>query len=60
MKTWDEMTEIEKTKAQYSDLHKEVYGFRPKNYEEMAQWSDEKWEAEYDRLLNLPWDEESC
>ena len=52
MKTWEDMTEIERVKASYSDLHKEVYGFRPRNYSEQAEWSDDQWLDEYDRLYS--------
>jgi hypothetical protein len=47
------MTEMDFLKAEYSDLHKDVLGCRPRNYEEMAQWTDEQWQEEYNKLIVL-------
>lgn len=53
MKAWKDMTRIERMRAEYSDLHKDVYGMRPRNYDEISSWADEKLEAEFDFLVNL-------
>ena len=51
MKAWNEMTRIEQMRAEYSDLHKDVYGMRP-DYVRVNTWTDDQLEAEYNDLLN--------
>jgi hypothetical protein len=52
MKAWEDMTRIEKMRAEYSDLHKDVYGMRP-DYVCVNSWTDEQLEAEFNNLVNL-------
>lgn len=60
MKAWEEMTHMERMRASYSDLHKEVYGMRPTNYAEISAWTDAELDREYvllmDRLLEQPYE----
>ena len=51
MKPWEEMTRIEQMRAEYSDLHKDVYGMRP-DYIRVASWTDEQLEAEFNYLVD--------
>jgi hypothetical protein len=55
MKAWEDMTRIERLRAEYSDLHKDVFGMRPtqEHYIEVSQWSDEQLDAEFEKLVAL-------
>lgn len=50
---WTELNRIQRMRAEYSDLHKDVFGMRPTNYDEISSWSEEKLEEEYNRLVEL-------
>ena len=50
MKAWENMTRIERMRAEYSDLHKDVYGMRP-DYIRVESWTDEQLEAEFAVLV---------
>lgn len=52
MKAWEDMTEIERIKSSYSDLHKDVFGVRPDD-DGQDQWSDDQWRDEYYKLLPM-------
>ncbi len=45
-KTWDEMSELEQCQSQYSDYHKEAYGFRPRHSTE--GWTVEDFKREFE------------
>jgi hypothetical protein len=47
-KTWDEMSELEQYQCQYSDFHKEAYGFRPRGQDD--GWTVEDYKREFERL----------
>lgn len=51
MKTWEEMSELEKFASQYSDFHKEAYGFRPRN--DVSGWTVETFKAEFEHLSRI-------
>lgn len=34
-----ELTELEELRGLYSDMHKEAYGWRPRNWAEVATWT---------------------
>ena len=42
MKTWEELTELEKKQAMFWDFYKDVHGVRPRWVTD-AQWADEAW-----------------
>lgn len=41
-RTWDELSEVEQLQCIYSDVHKDVYGFRPR-HATTEQWNSVKW-----------------
>ena len=41
-RTWDELSEVEQLQCVYSDVHKDVYGFRPR-HASAEQWNSVKW-----------------
>ena len=45
MALWEDMTELEQAEATYSDMHKDAYGFRPRDVTE--GWTLEQYEAEF-------------
>ncbi len=55
MKPWNEMTAIEQMRAQYSDLHKDVFGMRPtsEHFLAIAKLTDEEFISEYDALIDM-------
>ena len=52
---WTELNRIQRKRAEYSDLHKDVFGMRPtqEHYIEVSQWSDEQLDAEFEKLVAL-------
>lgn len=52
MKAWQDMTQAERLRCEYSDLHKEVFGRRP-DYTEVDAWDDNQLALEYSRLVTL-------
>ena len=58
-KTWDQLSTVEKLQCEYSDYHKDVYGFRP---EVTSMWESEEWlQTQLDNLAKfaqLAWDAE--
>lgn len=49
------MTAIEQMRAQYSDLHKDVFGMRPtsEHFLAIAKLTDEEFISEYDALIDM-------
>lgn len=48
-RTWDELTIVEQLQCTYSDIHKDAYGFRPRNSSD-EQWNSAEWlQAEIDK-----------
>ena len=45
MKHWNELTPLEQAHCIYSDMHKDAYGFRPRN--DVSAWTLEDFEAEF-------------
>ena len=50
MKTWEELTELEQIACLFSDLHKDVHGFRPRANEIYADWTVEDYKREMEYL----------
>ena len=51
MKTWEELTELEQIACLFSDLHKDVRGFRPRFVDEIyANWTVEDYKREMEYL----------
>ena len=48
MKSWEELTPLEQAHCIYSDMHKDAYGFRPRN--DVSAWTLADFEAEFDRM----------
>ena len=40
--TWDDMTVVEQLQCEYSDFHKDFYGFRPR-FATSEQWNSEEY-----------------
>jgi hypothetical protein len=55
MKAWDQMTAIEQKRAEYSDLHKDTFGYRPsmQDFERVAKLTDDEYMKEYTYLAEL-------
>jgi hypothetical protein len=55
MKPWNEMSVMEKMRAEYSDLHKDTFGFRPsiEHRMEIAKMSDKEFVMQFDTLLDM-------
>ena len=55
MKPWNELSVMEKMRAEYSDLHKDTFGFRPsiEPRMELAKMSDEEFVMQFDTLLDM-------
>lgn len=45
---YEDLPEIEKARIDYSDLHKEIYGFRPRF---TSGWTLEDYDKEYKSLI---------
>jgi hypothetical protein len=52
MKAWEDLTPAQRMRAEFSDLYKEVTGFRP-DYAEVSSWSDEKLAQEFTRYVAM-------
>ena len=50
-KSWDELSQMEQAECIYSDMHKEAYGFRPRN--DISEWTMEDFEAEFKVLAEV-------
>ncbi len=55
MKPWNEMSVMEQMRAEYSDLHKDVFGYRPtiEHRMEIAKMSDKDFVMQFDSLLDM-------
>ena len=55
MKPWNEMSVMEQMRAEYSDLYKDTFGFRPsiEHRMEIAKMSDEEFVMQFDTLLDM-------
>lgn len=42
MRSWDELSKVEKLQETFSDFHKDVHGFRPR-WMTADQWNSEAW-----------------
>jgi hypothetical protein len=55
--SWNDLSEVEQLQCVYSDLHKDTYGFRPRNSTD-EQWNSAEWlkqeiawlDKEFDRV----------
>ena len=48
-KSWEEMSVLEQMAAEYWDMYKDAYGFRPRGIN-TASWTEEDFLREFDRL----------
>ena len=48
MKSWEELTPLERAHETYSDMYKDAYGFRPRN--DVSHWTLEDFEKEFEQL----------
>lgn len=48
LKSWEELTPLEQAHEIYSDMHKDAYGFRPRN--DVSGWTLEDFQQEF-RLM---------
>lgn len=48
MKTYDELTELEQLQSEYSDFHKEAYGFRPRH--DTSAWTVKDFKRVFEQL----------
>lgn len=55
MKPWNEMSVMEQMRAEYSDLHKDVFGYRPtiEHRMEIAKMPDKEFVMQFDTLLGM-------
>jgi hypothetical protein len=52
IRPWESLTPIEQMRANYSDLHKDVFDMRP-DYDEVDSWDDERLVREYESLVKM-------
>jgi hypothetical protein len=48
MKLWNEMSLLEQYTCIYSDMHKDAYGFRPRN--DISEWTEDDFRKEFEIL----------
>jgi hypothetical protein len=48
MKLWNEMSLIEQYACIYSDMHKDAFGFRPRN--DVSEWTEDDFRKEFEIL----------
>ena len=48
LKSWEEMTPLERAHETYSDMYKDAYGFRPRN--DVSNWTLADFEKEFEEL----------
>ena len=61
MKHWNELTPLEQAHCIYSDMHKDAYGFRPRN--DVSAWTLEDFEQEFEdlgRIINADMEREEA
>jgi hypothetical protein len=52
VRPWESLTPAEQMRANYSDLHKDVFGMRP-DYSVVGTWDDEQMAREYNNLVDM-------
>lgn len=52
IRPWESLSPAEQMRAEYSDLHKDVFGMRP-DYNEVDSWDDERLVREYESLVKM-------
>ena len=48
MKLWNDMSLIEQYACIYSDMHKDAFGFRPRN--DVSEWTEDDFRNEFEIL----------
>lgn len=48
MKLWNDMSLIEQYACIYSDMHKDAFGFRPRN--DISEWTEDDFRKEFEIL----------
>lgn len=48
MKLWNDMSLIEQYACIYSDMHKDAFGFRPRN--DVSEWTEDDFRKEFEIL----------
>lgn len=48
MKLWNEMSLLEQYACIYSDMHKDAFGFRPRN--DVSEWTEDDFRKEFEIL----------
>ena len=48
MKLWNEMSLLEQYACIYSDMHKDAFGFRPRN--DVSEWTEDDFRNEFEIL----------
>ena len=48
LKSWEELSPLEQAHEIYSDMHKDAYGFRPRN--DVSDWTLEDFEKEFQTM----------
>ena len=54
--TWDDMTVVEQLQCEYSDFHKDFYGFRPR-FATPEEWRNRDWLVERINAIHDAMDE---
>jgi hypothetical protein len=57
IRPWESLSPAEQMRAEYSDLHKDVFGMRP-DYSEVDSWDDEQLAVEFNKLVNMLGDDD--
>jgi len=61
LKSWEEMTPLERAHETYSDMYKDAHGFRPRN--DVSAWTLEDFEQEFEdlgRIINADMEREAA
>ena len=48
MKLWNDMSLLEQYACIYSDMHKDAFGFRPRN--DISEWTEDDFRKEFEIL----------
>ena len=48
MKLWNDMSLLEQYACIYSDMHKDAFGFRPRN--DVSEWTEDDFRKEFEIL----------
>jgi hypothetical protein len=57
VRPWESLSPAEQMRAEYSDLHKDVFGMRP-DYSEVDTWNDEQLAVEFNKLVSMLGDDD--